>query len=58
MKSESVRLGKISLDFAEISPMQDGTFPYKHVHTCTHTVSSSRRDRVFFNQLSFVCQMF
>ena len=31
MKSESVGLGKISLDFAEISPTQDGTFPYKHV---------------------------
>ena len=31
MKSESVRLGKISLDFSDISPRQDGTFPCKYV---------------------------
>ena len=30
MRSEPARLGKISLDFADIPPSRDEIFPYEH----------------------------
>ena len=30
MRSETARLGEISLDFAEIPPRRDEHFPYEH----------------------------
>ena len=30
MRSEPAHLGEISIDFAEIPPRRDGSFPYGH----------------------------
>ena len=50
MRSEPARVGKISLNSAEIPPRRDEHFPYEHAQVG----SLAKRDRVFFNQLCFV----
>ena len=53
MRSEPVRLGGISFDFAGIPPRQDENFPYEHAQVG----QPARWDRVFFNKLCFSFQM-
>ena len=55
MRSEAACLGEISLNFADIPPRRDENFPYKHVQV--GQPGKARRDRVFFNWLSFIFQM-
>ena len=50
MRSEPARVGKISLNSAEIPPRRDENFPYEHAQVG----SLAKRDRVFFNQLCFL----
>ena len=49
MRSEPARVGKISLNSAEIPPRRDENFSYEHAQVG----SLAKRDRVFFNILTF-----
>ena len=49
MRSESARLGGISLNFAGVPPKRDESFPYEHAKW----VGLARWDRVFFNHFCF-----
>ena len=55
MRSEAACLGEISVNFPNIPPRRDENFPYKHVQVGQS--SKARRDRIFFNWLSFIFQM-